>query len=235
MANWCNNHLNISCYDDEKSKKEYNYFINYFFEKLSDGKFKKRNTFSFENILKVDKDGSYDNTWGTRSDLFVDETNNFEIRENVIQIYGETRWSPFINIVKEISLGFPNLKIDYTYDECGNDFIGYFSSGKKGMSEKEWAMTDVCIYVSDSEELKERIKCSASIDLIKKAEEQFNNYDIVFYNKKLYSSDQFDEINYNFLEYVKENENCKIEELIEDFFNCSRYNYCEFDIEGENG
>ena len=65
--------------------------------------------------------------WGTKWDARTEDDNSFEIDGNQVTIYFDTAWSPPMGIYPILEeIGF---KIEATYIEQGNGYIGFYKDG----------------------------------------------------------------------------------------------------------
>lgn len=113
MPNWCDNKLIITGSEEA--------FLTFYTENQQ---------FDFNKIISIPIENN-------RIDLFSYRVNSWGTKWNASDVvwednivYFHTAWSPAVPIIQRLVEQYPNLKFDYTYYECGNQYAGHFYFNK---------------------------------------------------------------------------------------------------------
>lgn len=113
MPNFCNNNLKIHF----KNLEDYESFL-----KLVQNN-DNQNIFDFSNIIKITDIGSENKVWGTKWNSF-NITSNKNKDSLELSYFFNTAWNPPIPIIKKIIEFYPDIYLDFEYEEEGCNFGG---------------------------------------------------------------------------------------------------------------
>ena len=113
MPNFCNNNITIHF----KNLEDYESFL-----KLVQNN-DNQNIFDFSNIIKITDIGSENKVWGTKWNSF-NITSNKNKDSLELSYFFNTAWNPPIPIIKKIIEFYPDIYLDFEYEEEGCNFGG---------------------------------------------------------------------------------------------------------------